>query len=303
MKKVLLAIMFYSVSTLSVANDNIDSLINSKKYENLPATVKIDNRKYTGKIPVSVYLMINGKEDLAIELLKKGHLTLGNSIMYKGTVYTEKEWAKLNGFNKFSETIFEISDATAKKEETIKRNRETIFTNMERLPSDIQNEKKLIKQLKEGKLAEILKKENKDKILINLLVKLIIDGNNDAAMLIMPHINDVNVLNRTGVSPLMASGFANKLDGGNVEFAKKLIFDYNANVNMENDKGMTAVHIAAAGNAYKTLALLIDNNANFMRADKTGKDPITYTIDANAQRSLFILHKSIELLQKQRGIN
>lgn len=309
MKKILVAIMFYYTSVFAYADANIDNLIENKKYSELPEKLVIEDRKYRGKIPLSVYLMLQDKEDLAIELLNAGTISLGNSVGYKGSIYSEREWAELNGFEKFAKASLEITNKNTEKEDLIKRNREEIFTNMERLPAEIQKEKKLIVQMKEIILPKILEKENKDKMLINLLVKLIIDGNNDAATLVMPHIKDVNVVNRTGVTPLMATGFSKKLDGGNVEFANKLIFEYNADVNFTNDKGMSAVHIAAAGNAYKTLTTLINNKASFMRADKTGvdgkmgRDPIDYAIQAQAQESLFVLHKAIELLQRQRNIN
>lgn len=302
MKKILTTIIMFSIASVSIANDEIYKIINDKKYSSLPSTVEIDDDKYNGKVPLSVYLLINKKETDAIELLSSGNLNVSQTVLYKGNIYSDIEWAEINGFSEFAKKARELNLINSSKEDNIKRNRDLIFTNMERLLPEIQKEKKIIEKLRDKGVEAILKSEDKDQILINLLVKLIIDGHNDAATLIIKNIKDVNKFSNTGVSPLMATGFTNKLEGGNVEFANILIFNHNADVNLKNEKGMTAVHIASAGNAFKTLTTLINNQANFMSADKTGNMSIDYAIKAEAEESLFVLHKSIEILQKSRNI-
>lgn len=302
MKKILATIILYSISSLSYSNDVIDKILKEKRYNDLPKVVNIDNSKYSGRVPISVYLLLHEEEDLVVRLISDKKIDVSSSVMYKGIVYSDYDWAIINGYKDFAATIEALNLKNETKEATIKRNRDKIFTNMERLPSDIQKEKELIEKFKDEKFQKILESDNKDQILVNLLVKLIIDGNNDAATIILNYIPDVNVLNRSGISPLMATGFTNKMEGGNVEFANKLIFDHNADVNFQNEENMTAVHIASAGNAFKTLTALINNKAVFMKADKTGQMSIDYAIKAKAQEALFILHKSIELLQRKRNI-
>jgi hypothetical protein len=303
MKKILATIILCSISALSYSNELIDTMLKEKRYSDLPKSVNIDNNKYSGNVPISVYLLLNESEDLVVSLLSDKLIDVSNSVIYKGSVYSDYDWAIMNGYKYFASVVNDLDLKNSSKEAKIKRNRDKIFTNMERLPSDIQKEKELIEKFKDKKFQEILDSKNKEKILLNLLVKLIIDGNNDAATIIADNVKDVNALSRTGISPLMATGFTNKLEGGNVEFANKLIFDYNADVNFKNEENMTAVHIASAGNAFKTLTALINNKAVFMSADKTGQLSIDYAIKANAEETLFILHKSIELLQKKRNIN
>jgi hypothetical protein len=302
MKKTLATIILCSISALSYSNEVIEKILEEKRYSDLPKVVNIDDNKYSGRVPISVYLLLNESEELVVSLISDKLIDVSSSVMYKGSVYSDYDWALMNGYKDFASVVNELELKNESNESKIKRNRDEIFTNMSRLPSDIQKEKELIEKFKSEKFQEILNSKNKEEILLNLLIKLIIDGNNDAATIIANQIENVNALNKTGISPLMATGFTNKLEGGNVEFANKLIFEYNADVNFKNEENMTAVHISSAGNAFKTLTTLINNKAVFMSADKTGQLSIDYAIKANAEETLFILHKSIELLQRQRNI-
>ena len=101
---------------------------------------------------------------------------------------------KDDDYHKFDK-LHQLNLINSSKEDNIKRNRDLIFTNMERLLPEIQKEKKIIEKLRDKGVEAILKSEDKDQILINLLVKLIIDGHNDAATLIIKNIKDVNKFN------------------------------------------------------------------------------------------------------------
>lgn len=296
---ILLSILFSKSYALNI--NDVEKLINEKNFGNIENKIEINDIRFPHKIPISTFLLVNNREDLAIRLLNEGLINLDEKVTYKGIIYSEIEIAEILGFENFPNKAKLMPKRNLSKEEIIKRNRKNIYTNAERIQTSVDLEEKLIEKLKNGELDEILKKDKneRDKHLIHILVKSIIDGNNKVASLILQNIDNVNVFNDEGISPLMATGFSNYLEGGNVEFASTLIYDYNADINLENEYGMSAVHIASSGDAYKTLVLLIDSGARFMSQDKEGNIPLDYAIKSKAVKSTFILKKSIELMKKQ----
>jgi hypothetical protein len=292
--KILISILLMTLTTFSFADSLVDKMLEDGLYSHLPQRVKVNDLKYPLEIPMAVYLMSKGEEDLAIKLIEEEVIEVSIDVIYKGNMYTTSEWAGLMGYNKYVEAAKGFKVVNASKEEIIQRNKKSMFSNTPRIQSDINRELKILKRLKEKTLQEILNdKEGKDKRLLSLLVKMIIDGNNDAANLIIDHIDDVNSFNEQGISPLMATGFGNVLPGGNVEFANILIYDHGAKVDLVNHMGMSAVHTASAGDAYKTLIALMNKGAKFMNPDKVGKISLDYAIKANATKSLFILERAI----------
>lgn len=297
-KKSIITLSISLISTFACANYDIYEQIKSGDFNNIPEKVYTDDKRFPHSIPLSTFLLINNEEDIAINLIKSEKYNLDKRVTYKGIIYSEIEIAEILGFKKFSEEAKKTPKRNLSKEEIIKRNRKNMYTNSERIQSSVDREKTLIKKLKDGELEKILMSEKKEEILINILVKSIIDGHNELAEILANNIDDINKLNENGISPLMATGFSNYLVGGNVEFASKLIFDYNADIDLKNDHGMTAVHISSAGNSYKTLILLLDSGAKFMNVDESGNMPIDYAIQSKALESSFVLKKAIEQMKK-----
>lgn len=298
--KFLTAIFLISASLSSNANvnNNVYEEIKNGNFNNVPEKVETSDKRFPHSVPLSTFLLINNDEKNAIKLIKSNKYNLDKNVVYKGIVYSEIEIAEILGYNDFVKEAKNAPKRNLTKEEKIKRNRKNMYTNSDRIQSSIDREKILIKKLKEGELDKILASENKDLLLVNILVKAIIDGHNDVSKIIADNISDINSFNENGISPLMATGFSNYLVGGNVEFASKLIFDYNADINLKNEHGMTATHIASAGNSYKTLIILLDSGAKFMNVDNAGNLPIDYAVKSKAIESSFVLKKAIEQMKK-----
>ncbi len=79
-------------------------------------------------------------------------------------------------------------------------------------------------------------------------------------------------------TPLMASVF--KKDKNIV----KILLDNNANPNIPDNNGTTAMHYATMFQNYEIVQLLIDANADFSMKDNTGKSAIDFAIAYNDKK-------------------
>lgn len=139
------------------------------------------------------------------------------------------------------------------------------------------------------------KQNYNQKELNELFINFISIGLNDAADHILNNENvviDPNGTNDRGLTPLMASA-ASKMEGGNAEYAVKLI-KMGADVNKSTEgTQMSPTSFAAITDNYKVLAILIASGAKFMREDKFDYRPIDYALANNSERSAEILAESL----------
>lgn len=134
-----------------------------------------------------------------------------------------------------------------------------------------------------------------------LFVSFISLGHNEAADAILNNKNvkiDVNKYDKGGRTPLMAAAFAG-IQGGNVEYAKKLV-DLGADVNLGTVKAdYTPISMAATVNNYKVVAYLILKGALFMKKDKLDYMPIDYAMRNNSVQSAKIIQQALSVKLKE----
>jgi hypothetical protein len=286
-------------ASLAFTYADITSVItNIDEYGN---RIDYNNRLYGSTIPISVYLMIEGEEQKAIELINNKTLTLGEKVVYKGTPYTDMEWAILRGYDNFVNSV-KINEQNISIQERIKKNREDLFTNMELIQLEKLREEKLLESIDEN-IATINSEENSQSVLRDLAIDFIIRGYNDTARVFLAELDDVNAFNDSEINPLMATGFTETLNGGNVEMALELIYDFKADPSIVNIHKMNVMHIAAYNNAYKVIFAMADNGVSFLNVDETGQNPIDYAIESESLESVFILNKLLELWTEENRIN
>lgn len=148
--------------------------------------------------------------------------------------------------------------------------------------------------------------EQQQNELNNLFVNFISLGMNKAADEIWNNENvkiDLSRYSDNGLTPLMASAIT-PMDGGNVEYAIKLI-DKGADVNQGAKKSnISPVSLASNVDNYKVVAFLILKGAKFMSQDNLELRPIDYALRNNAVRSAAVIKESLDaVLEKKRTDN
>ena len=128
-------------------------------------------------------------------------------------------------------------------------------------------------------------------------------GMNDAADHILNNKKvkvDLERYSEQGLTPLMAAAIA-PIEGGNVEYAKKLI-DLGVNINKgTKNTDITPTSLASNVNNYKVVGLLIFNGALFMKEDKLNFRPIDYALRNNSVESARIIKEA--LTEQLKSIN
>lgn len=128
-------------------------------------------------------------------------------------------------------------------------------------------------------------------------------GMNDAADYILNNKKvkiDLERYSEQGLTPLMASAIA-PIEGGNVEYAKKLI-DLGVDINKgTKNTDITPTSLASNVNNYKVVGILIFNGALFMKEDKLNFRPIDYALRNNSVESAKIIKEA--LTEQLKSIN
>lgn len=152
------------------------------------------------------------------------------------------------------------------------------------------NQKKIIENLKNGLLEDIVSKGKE----VEYFTKYIVRGYNDAADIILPFVENINDKNEDGLTPLMASSIST-LNGGNVEYAKKLI-EYGVDINLTNNEvgNVTPLSFALVRDNYKVVTLLIVNNVKYDLKDDNGLNSFDYALKYDAVKSSIILNSMLK---------
>lgn len=128
-------------------------------------------------------------------------------------------------------------------------------------------------------------------------------GMNEAADYILNNkkVNiDLERYSEQGLTPLMAAAIA-PIEGGNVEYAKKLI-DLGVDINKgTKNTDITPTSLASNVNNYKVVGILIFNGALFMKEDKLNFRPIDYALRNNSVESARIIKEA--LTEQLKAIN
>lgn len=172
------------------------------------------------------------------------------------------------------------------------------FTNEKLSTADTYVQEKIIQNLNSGLLDE-LNKDQQEKV--NVFIELIRKGYNDAADILLESGIEIDETNERGITPLVASAISS-LDGGNVEYAKKLI-DLGADVNYKSKEtnNVTLTSFASIRDNYKVLVLLILSGSNFMEYDLMGLSAMDYAVSNESERSAIIILNSLDAALKSVG--
>lgn len=98
--------------------------------------------------------------------------------------------------------------------------------------------------------------------------------------------------------------FLKAVNDGNLDMVMQLIID-GADVNIENEDGMTALHLATIKGDSEMVKILIRNDARISKQDRYGKTPLHYAIekgDIEIVRILVASDNKIAEIEDNRGL-
>lgn len=153
----------------------------------------------------------------------------------------------------------------------------------------------LVNELKNGKLDAI--KNDKD-IMYEYFIKMIKKGYNDAADILLTQLqNDpdfnINKQNSKGLTPLMATALS--IDGGNVEYFKKLIH-LGANPNQKTDEGFSMTMVSVANDSFKIFYQLLRSDVKILEEKYNEKNIMDYALSREKipQRVIFVVDRYLD---------